>query len=372
MMGRALIALLCIVVSSDSQAADARAASPWRSGWVHWKTPEDLAALIATAKAVEFQALIASGSPERMRLFSEALEKSGIESYLWLSPIRPPKANPKDVEQQLRPKEELEFVAQNKNIKAYESGFQGGGEPLSGRVDYNICPIACFHRADVKQATRDAIKAALEGAPKLTGIAFDMFGYVNFRDCVCAESERQLALWRSTHPEESEKEARAAFSFETLVNVQNDLADYARSLRPSIKTTVHVWPVYLDEPLYGNHLKVDYCCQTAAWFFKPYWSDAKITTYTKTIVDSASAHIPSQVGVPFIGLFVGKGAKGDKPVEEFARELDMVFASTSSRNLSIFDFGMLVTYPAYAEALKARLVQKPDASVPAIQRALPE
>ena len=41
-------------------------------------------------------------------------------------------------------------------------------------------------------------------------------------------------------------------------------------------------------------LKLDYCAQTVAWFFKPSWSDDKITNYTQTVINDAQKYYPQQ------------------------------------------------------------------------------
>ena len=216
---------------------------------------------------------------------------------------------------------------------------------------YNYYGTACFHHQDVIEATKVAIKAVLDEYPKLSGIALDMFGYPNYRDCVCDESERQLAAYRKQHPDQSEVVARETFSRDTLVEFQNEICRYARQLRPDIKSTVHVWPTYLPEPVYGNRLDLDYCCQTAAWFMLPYWSDEKVTQHARHIVEDARQYHRRQTGVPFVGLFVGKPGC-DKSAERFEHELRTIFTATASRSLSVYDFANIAKRPTYKAAVK--------------------
>lgn len=324
---RILITQVALLIAVAAMAADPSPA--WRSGWIGGDA--NLTNTIACARALSFHALISHGKGEQLLAFSEAAAAAGLESYWWFSPV-----GPTSCIQRLRPDEEAAWKAQQADPKKMENGYQGGGEPLAGHVDYNWNPTVCFHRPEVREATRAAVKTVIEGNPRLTGIALDMFGYPNYRDCVCDESERQWAVFRQEHPELAETAARETFFRDTLVEFQNELCRYARQLRPTIKTTVHVWPTYLPEPVYGNRLDLDYACQTAAWFFHPYWSDETIAQHARLIVNDARLYHPRQTGVPFVGLF------GDKPAERFEHELRVIFGSTPSRSLSIFNFGEIV------------------------------
>ena len=98
--------------------------------------------------------------------------------------------------------------------------------------------------------------------------------------------------YHKKHPELSREDALDRFSLDTLVAFNNELADYARSIRPGIKVATHIYPVFLRDPLYGNRLNVDYCGQTAAWYFDPFWSVGKIKRYAHII--SADAKKPGE------------------------------------------------------------------------------
>ena len=86
---------------------------------------------------------------------------------------------------------------------------------------------------------------------------------------------------------------------DSLVDFNNKLADYVHELNPDAKAINRIWPVYLPEPLYGNRLKMDYCGQTAAWYF--YWNHPRIEQCSRTIATDQKKYWPNAQGVAFIG-----------------------------------------------------------------------
>jgi hypothetical protein len=79
------------------------------------------------------------------------------------------------------------------------------------------------------------------------------------------------------------------------------MVEYIKSLRPEFKIMAHLYPVFRPDPIYGNRLKVDYCGQTAAWYF--FWPPEKIRAYSKRIVGEQNRYFPSVRGVPFVGYY---------------------------------------------------------------------
>ena len=88
---------------------------------------------------------------------------------------------------------------------------------------------------------------------------------------------------------------------------------------------------------------------STAWFFEPYWPEEKVARHTRIVVGDGAKYQPKARGVPFIGLYVRKPF-ADKPVEQFAAELNYVFAAASDTSLSICPFNALVDYPEYRDA----------------------
>ena len=335
--------VLFLLVTGAVPAAPAlsgpRAPAPWRSGWCF---PREPAKTAACAEALGFSALISHGSEERMRALCTEARARGIDTYFWFSLIPPG--------DEMRASVQVMSEADSRRLKELKEdadptkhGYQFGGEPLPGHHDVLTTSILCFHRPEVVQYCRERLRSIVDAEPGLAGVAFDYFGYQNYRCCHCPVSEARFEAFRTAHPDLGLVEARVRFARDSLVEFSNALAQYVRSLRRGLKVATHVYPVFLPEPLYANRLDVDYCCQTAAWFFKPYWPVAKVERYARSIVHSYGASYRQACGVPFVGVYVGR-PYADKAPERFAEELRTIFGATGTTRLSLYDFGVIVDH----------------------------
>ena len=209
--------------------------------------------------------------------------------------------------------------------------YQFGGEPLPDHREVLLSEMLCFHRPEVVAFFKEEIKDAL-AVKGLKGIAFDFFGYRNYRCCRCEYSMKLFRQYRKEHPALAAEQALNKFSLDTLVAFYNELADYARSINPGVKVATHVYPVFLPEPLYGNRLNVDYCGQTAAWYFYPFWSPDKIRRYAYVISAEAKKYHPNAEGVALIGIHTRPQRLGPvKTPERIARELQAILDGGCTR-----------------------------------------
>jgi len=333
--GAVFAGVLAALVGTWLAGARAGAAGeerPWRAAWCGLKNVEGL---IAAAKDLRFSALIAHGPKEKMKAFAESAQQNGIESYYWFS-ITAPK-DMAGLAQRMTPEDDKQAAAIAADKDPRKSGYQFGGEPLPGRHDVLLQPLLCFHRAKVKEYCEKQIREMLEAAPALTGVAFDFFGYQNLRCCTCPASQQLLNAWRAARPTMDEAKALEEFSRNTLVDFTNQMAEFVRKTRPGAKVAIHVYPTLLSEPLYGNRLNVDYCCQTVAWFFDPYWSAEKVAAHARAVVNEEGRHFPSAKGIPFVGVYVGR-AYADKKPERLAEELRIIREAAGTTRLSIYRF----------------------------------
>jgi len=303
-------------------------ATPWRAAaesdavtLVGWGIDaKNLDAFMVDAESVGFSALITTSSdPEFLTRAVEAGARHSIGIFACISPMArlgrlwSAKHPDRPVPWQVMSEDEeaaLSFIAAGSN--RYIIPYQFGGEPvmtnevLTGR-------IICFS----SQEARDLFKPVIDdiaSVPGLEGLAFDGFGYQNYHSCHCDRCRSLLADYAQAHPELSEDEASVAFFRDTLIDYINYLADYARSRRADIKTTIHIWPVFAPDPLYGNRLDVDFCGQTAAWY--TLWPQEKIAEYSRIITEEAQEYHRRQQGVGMIGYY---DRPGKFPVKDAAR-----------------------------------------------------
>jgi hypothetical protein len=137
--------------------------------------------------------------------------------------------------------------------------------------------------------------------------------------------------WHQQHPALARDKALERFSLETLVEFNNTLARYARSIRPGAKVQCHVYPVFLPELLYGNRLDVDYCGQTAAWYFEPLWTIQKVRDYARVIFGQEKKHFERAEGVALVGVYNRSELYPVKGPERLAQELQGILDGGGDR-----------------------------------------
>ena len=338
----------------SSKASSLQKVGGWRIAWLSKREGAEKA--LQLAHELNFNAVVVYWDKSKTPKFIEQAKTYNLATYTWLFPLFPD-GNKKKYQQQMTPAEDVILIAERKLGKQktlFFSGYQGGGEPLPGNREVMLYDTPCFHHPEVVALLKAKVKEILTSAPNLKGLALDMFGYQNYHCCYCPTSMQAFADYCAKHPKLPKFKAWQKFNLESLISFQNDLCDYARSIRPTVKLSNHVWPVYLPQPLYGNQLNVDYCAQTVAWFFKPFWQDKKIISYTKIVIDKAPQYHKNQQGIPFLGYF----NRPDQPLkspERIAHELELIFANSpeNEKNLAIYNFTELIKSPKTIKAMKA-------------------
>jgi hypothetical protein len=322
----------------------------WRAGWASLREPEKL---IACARELRFNALIVHADPQRMKEFSELTKRNGIECYYWFSLVARGEQH-KALRQVMSRAEERRLAELAADKDPRKHGYQFGGEPLPGRREVLQTRLLCFHRPEVVAYCKKHLSEMLEACPALTGIAFDYFGYQNYRCCLCPYSQERLRIYHDAHRAFSDEGARNQFALESLVAFTNEMADHVRAVRPSAKVAVHVYPVFAPEPLYGNRLDVDYCCQTVAWFFEPYWPAEKVARCARTVVREQNRYWRRQQGIPFVGVYAQR-AVADKSPERLAEELRTIKRHARTYSLSVCSFDEFIRHPKLRRVMKKAL-----------------
>jgi hypothetical protein len=240
-----------------------------------------------------------------------------------------------------------------KRIKADKtfgkSGYQFGGEPVN-KLEVLETPLLCFHDPRVLETFKKQVDEMLK-FPGIKGVAFDYIGYQNYHCCHCSTSRTQLEEYRKQHPELSPEMALEHFSLETLVDFNNRLSAYIRTVKADAKVITHVYPVYLPEPLYGNRLDLDVCGQTAAWFFAPFWKLEKIRTYSKVIAHDAKKYHSRQSGAALLGYYNLPERYPVKSRERLTAELQAILDG-GCRYIQVCSFNDVLKTPEAAEVFR--------------------
>lgn len=348
-MRKSLAAVLMVV--GITLAMTSKGAEPWRAGWSDLRNPS---AVLKVAKELGFNAIIAQGLSEKLEAFAKEANVAGVEVYLWTN------ATPVKGEEALAQKMSSEEDGLWEKLKAdadpKKHAYQFGGEPAEGQREVGQASPLCLDRPEAMAALKKRIKATIEACPSLSGVAFDFIGYQNYHCCYCPVTETQFQAWHKAHSQLPPDKARDQFSLERLVWYYDHLGDYVRSLRPGLKLAAHIYPVFLPEPLYGNRLKLDYSIQTAAWFFEPYWPEAKVRRYARAITAEEGKYHAGARGIPFVALYVQRPI-ADKPADRFAQELEWVFRAAGGTSISIYDFQLLTVHEAHRRALQEALAR---------------
>jgi hypothetical protein len=185
-------------------------------------------------------------------------------------------------------------------------------------------------------------------------VGLDYFGYQNYRCCLCPRSRQLFDEYRRQHLDTPREKALEDFSRDTLVQTINEISRYARGVRPGVQVTIHVYPTFLPEPVYGWRLDVDTCCETVAWFFEPYWSAGKIADFTRRVTQRRGSPFAGARGVPFFGLYVGR-PDADKPPGRLAEELAIIRRHAGLSTLSVCSFNEFVKHETMRRVMKESL-----------------
>ena len=311
-----LVVFLLILSMSAAFAQDAHPVT--LTGW--GVREKDLDAFMSDAADTGFDSLISGNNdPVALQRIVEAAAKHHIRIFSCITPMGTigklwaSKYPGRPVPWQVMNEDEeaaRKFIMAGSN--QYLIPYSFGGEPkLTNEVLSNR--IICFSDPQARELFKPVIDG-IASVPGIEGLAFDGFGYQNYHRCYCERCEKLLAEYKQKHPELKAEEAEVAFFRDSMVDYLNYLADYARSRNKDLKTTIHIWPVFTPEPLYGNRLNVDLCGQTAAWYIL--WPEEKIAEYSRIISGEATKYHERQQGVGMIGYY---DLPGKFPVKDAAR-----------------------------------------------------
>ncbi len=311
--------------------------------------------ITSTADPVKLEAIVEVGARHGIEIFSCIAPMGGLRR-LWMDAY-PDTPIPWQV---MNPDQEAAFNFISSGRNRFIIPYQWGGEPKMENevLDRRIICHGSRQALDLFKPVIDEIVAV----PGIGGLAMDGFGYQNYKRCYCDNCKVLFAEYRRNHAELSEDAAEVNFFRDLLVDAINYLADYARSQNESVQTTLHIWPVFVPEPLYGNRLDVDFCGQTAAWY--TLWPEEKIASYSQTITADAQRYHRRQTGVGMIGYYDMPGRFPVKSGEVVDRELATMIEN-GCRRIQVCGTSDVINNPEVAAVFRKYFHTGPPADNPA-------
>ncbi len=323
-----------------SKTADSSNPLKWKMAWSWTMRDRPDEEIVRAAQELGFNVLNA-----RSTNMVQECQKAGLKAIATLSFG----GAPPEYGQVILPRPELENW-----INPAAHLYQDGGEPIQGgEPSHKLKPWCPDHPKTLEYGQNKIDTLIAQG---YDGVALDAIGYQNYYACYCPLSKAHHAKYQKEHSTQTPQEAIYKSSEESLINLCTALIDYAHSKKNDIIMTCHIWPHFAPNPLYGNKIPFDYCGQTAAWFYKPYWQEDKIRRYAYDIVTYADDYHGNSIGAPFIGIFtlppLDKHHKSSKQVRE---ELRIIKQSGASA-IQIAELGHILNDPNIAEVVKEELI----------------
>ena len=278
----------------------------------------------------------------------EACHRRGMKAFALLKPLD----RRDDAQmQELMPGEEKlpGFVPESIPPDHY---YQYGGEPLPGNREILDLNLACPNDPGVPGYALEHVSRVLETG--FDGIVWDFIGYRNYHSCECPLCRAGLEEFRGQHPELEDEELRNAYYEKALVDLYDLLYRETKKIAPDMIIGNHIYPVFLPDIFYGLKLKLDYCSNTVAWFFKPFWPLDKVREYTEITLNGPYAH-EQTAGMPMIGFYTdGRFARDRRSAERLSAEFE-IFKQAGAQHLIMCELGHILRDPEAAEVVREAL-----------------
>ncbi len=190
----------------------------------------------------------------------------------------------------------------------------------------------------------------------IDGIALDFFGFKNMYGCFCDVCVKKRAEMKAAHPDMPDEEIMARCSEESLLAVSEKIYAYVKSLQPEATVTCHIYPPFNPNPFYGNRFRVDWCGQSMAWFFKPFWPLERVRETAKRFKELEDTRYNRFM--PFVACFGQKDFEYlKKPPERLREELEIA-KQYGGGSLQFATLGVLHMYPDLYDAARSVLVER--------------
>jgi hypothetical protein len=236
---------------------------------------------------------------------------------------------------------------------ALPPAYQYGGEPVRHGEVMIEGGLWCFDRPEALEFGKKEIDRVIAAGYDV--IALDYIGYQNYHACFCPISTSRHEEYLKTHPGISRKAATDECSRDSLVSFYNALVAYAKSKKPQIVVTAHLYPCFIPDPIYGNRTSLDYCGQTVSWFFQPHWNLGRVRRYAHEVVARAGRYNPSCTGAPFIGIYTLKPYENDRKTPERVRDEIRIVKESGAKAIQFAELGNILNDPEIARVVREEL-----------------
>ena len=185
----------------------------------------------------------------------------------------------------------------------------------------------------------------------IDGIALDYLGYRNYYACFCDFSKKKRVEFRKQHPELSDKAAMREFSEKSLAEWTKQARKIILNLNPKLKIAIHVYPDFDPNLPYANRLAVDYCGETVAWFYKPFWPLKKVEGLVELYKKNQHKYHSYYHFVPFVGIYPDERKKSPERLRAEIR----IAGQAGNGTIMVAFLGTFIKHPDLVRILKEEL-----------------
>ncbi|QSH41206.1 sugar-binding protein [Lentisphaerota bacterium ZTH] len=304
----------------------------WKALWAYRvKDAKDAQRLVTTAKKINCNVLIVSTNttngyiayqskylpllkktePNALKTLISLAHKNNLQVYAWYINLRPSNAYAEKHPELLQKMRSWEMInGRLPRITPDRLNFHRRGhwlDPSVGLTDYE----------------RDIITEMLTKFD-FDGLALDYVGYRNFQASFSDYANKKRQEFADKHPELTNMQVLTQFSENALINYCVEVRKLAKKIRKNIKLAAHVYPDFDLNKTYASKLPIEYCGQTIAWFFKPFWSLNKVYDVCMMYKNTPKGQFKFNNFVPFVRISPGKNIKSKERVRKEIRIAGLV------------------------------------------------
>lgn len=310
----------------------------WKMLWVRpeqTRTPEAIGKMVEDAARLKFTAVAA----EPATGLADAVHGKGMKFFAWMLNLR----GGASVKEFL--KKYPEFAQQLGPMDKMHAAMPRMSQD---RVNINtgnwLCPDRGLLDVERRQIEEFLVKYGADG------IALDYVGYRNYHACFCAHSEEGRRLYAKEHPEFTPAQVLWKYSESSLEKYTRQVRDAVNEIKPGAELAIHVYPDFDPNPLYAARLPIEYCGQTVAWFYEPFWPYSTVAGLTLRHKAAQGRFNRINRFVPFVGAY----ARFPKTPEQFRTEIRIAGLSGSDSIMIAF-YETFLEKPELAQVLADEL-----------------